>query len=161
MAPLHVNFSSEEASSEAQEFTPIPSGTYYARVTDIETKECGENSKNPGKPYWHIEFTVQEGEYNGRKLWTNAMLFEGALYTTAQLLRATGFAKSLQTGEIPDEEQLISKEVDLVVKKLRDKYREEQDGDGVAQWKNEVKGIKPHGEVQVASAKKGKGSLLP
>src|SRR3982751_6020655 len=97
---LKLNFSAEEASSEARSFEPLPSGKYHVKITDIETKECGPNSKNPGKNYWHIEHVVQDGPYENSKLWTNAMLFEGALYTLAQLLKATGFEDALSTGKV-------------------------------------------------------------
>lgn len=166
MAGLKVNFSTEEASSEALSFDAIPSGKYYARITDVTDKECGPESKNPGKPYWNLEFTIQDGEYEDRKVWTNCMLFDGALYTLAQLLKATDNEKALQTGDIPDGEDFISKEVIINVKKQRDTYREQKDGDGEPQWKNEVKGIsKFEGESPSAAGNKktkaGAGSLLP
>lgn len=166
MAGLKVNFSEQEASSEARSFDPIPSGQYYARITDVDDRECGSESKNPGKPYWAVEFTVQDGPHEGRKLWANAMLFDGALYTTAQILKATGFEKNLKTGSIPDGEELVSKECIVVVKKQRDTYAENRDGDGEPQWKNEVKGVKKYeGESPSAgghkTTKSGAGSLLP
>lgn len=163
---MKVNFSQEEASSEARSFEPIRTGTYSARITDIDLRECGPTSKNAGKPYWAVEFTIQEGEYEGRKVWTNAMLFDGALYTVAQLLKATGFEDALQTGELPEADDLISAEVNIVVKKQRDTYAEGRDGDGEVQWKNEVKGIKAPSTLSAANggsnkAKKGSGSILP
>ena len=161
-----INFSEQEASSEALDFTPVPTGKYECRVTDIELRECGPNSKNPGKPYWAIEFTVQDGEFENRKFWTNAMLFEGALYTTAQLLKATGYAHMVRPGEIelPDAEDIISKPVLLNVRRVRDTYAEERDGDGEVQWKNEVKGILPSATNPAGTTavkKSGKGSILP
>lgn len=161
MAGLKVNFSEQEAQSEGRLFTPVPTGQYYARVTEIELKECGPESKNPGKPFWAVTFTIQDGEYEDRKLWTNAMLFEGALYTTAQLLKATGFEKSLETGTIPDGERLIGKEVTLLVQKQRDAYREKQNADGEPVFKNEVKGIKKYEGGGSKGKTSGSGSLLP
>ena len=159
---LKINFSQEEAASESLSFEAIPTGKYNARITNIETRECGPNSKNPGKNYWAIEFTVQDGDYENRKLWTNCMLFEGALYTLSQLLKATGHEDAIKTGEIPDEDVFISAPVTLNVRKMRDTYREEQNGDGEVLWKNEVKGIlKPAEDVSKAKGKSGKGSLLP
>lgn len=40
MTGFKVNFSTEEASSEALDFDAIPSGKYYARITDVTDKEC-------------------------------------------------------------------------------------------------------------------------
>lgn len=161
---IKVNFSDKEAGAEALSFDPIPSGTYHACITNIELRECGPESKNAGKNYWNVEFTVQDGEFEDRKLWTNAMLFEGALYTVVQMMKACGFAGLIDKGEIPDADDFISKHVYINVKKLRDTYHEERDGDGEPQWKNEVKGIKAYDEnVSPAKGKAnaGKGSLLP
>lgn len=162
---IKVNFSEQEASSEARSFDPIPSGQYYCRITDIDLRECGPESKNPGKPYWAVEFTVQDGEYENRKLWTNAMLFEGALYTVAQMMKAAGFEANMKKGIINDAEDFISKEVICVVKKQLDTYAMNRDGDGEKQWKNEIKGIKAYDGVSPASSASktgsGKGSLLP
>lgn len=165
MAGLKVNFSDQEASSEVLDFDAIPTGKYYARITDVEDRECGPESKNQGKPYWNIEFTIQDGKFEDRRVWTNCMLFDGALYTLSQLLKATGHEKAIQTGNIPDGETFISKEVIISVRKMRDKYREDQNGDGEPVWKNEVKGIsKYEGESPssgASKAKAGAGSLLP
>lgn len=160
---LKINFSDQEAQSEARTFEPIPSGEYYCRITDVEDKES-TSEKNHGKPYWHIELTVQDGEHADRKLWSNVMLFEGALYSLAQLLKATGQEKALQSGDIPDGHTFVGKEVVVVVKKQRDSYAEERDGDGVPQWKNEVKGFKKYeGQKSSKAAVKGgkAASLLP
>lgn len=159
---IKVNFSEEEASSEALSFEAIPTGTYHACVTDITLQYCGPESKNPGKPYWNVEFTVQDGDYTDRKIWTNCMLFEGALYTLTQLMKSTGFGDRIKPGkgvEVPDAEDFISKHVFVNVRKQRDTYREQRDGSDEPMWKNEVKGIKPYDAD--APAASGKGSLLP
>ena len=162
MSGLKVNFSDQEASSEARSFDPLPTGSYYCRITDVEERWCGQESKNPGKPYWNIEFTVQDGPFEDRRVWTNCMLFEGALYTLAQLLKATGNEKALQTGNIPDGESFVTREVIVNVKKQRDTYAEQRDADGEVQWKNEVKGIRAYaGASPTSKAKSGAGSLLP
>lgn len=139
---LHVNFSADEASSEAKSFDPLPSGNYHVRITEITTKECGPNSKNVGKEYWSVEFTVQDGEYADRKVWTNVMLFEGALYSLVQLLKATGHADAVTSGAVPDVEIFISAELTVAVKKQRNTYMEDQNGDGLPVWSSEVKSMK-------------------
>jgi hypothetical protein len=171
MAKLKVNFSDQEVTSEARTFEPLPSGEYYVRITEVLDKECGPESKNPGKPYYNVECTVQDGPHEGRKLFTNAMLFDGALYTISQMCKATGFGdrvdpKSKTFGDIPDGEEFVSKEAIVVVKKQRDTWAEERDGDGQPQYKNEIKGFKPYqGESPSAAGHKqtkaGAGSLLP
>ena len=91
------------------------------------------------------------------------MLFEGALYTIVQMMKACGFEGNLKKGMINDAEDFISKEVIVNVKKQLDTYAMDRDGDGEKQWKNEVKGIKAYEGASPASSKtgSGKGSLLP
>lgn len=156
MTGLKVNFSAEEASSESLNFDPIPSGEYYARITDITEKEVSQGA-NQGKAFWNVEFTVQDGEFADRKVWTNAMLFDGALYTLAQLLKATDNADALQSGNVPNSESLVSKEVIVVVKKQRNAYMEAKNGDGEPVWGNEVKGIKSYS----GTSPKAKAGVAP
>jgi hypothetical protein len=157
---LKVNFSSEEASSEARK--PIPRGYYHVKITDIDLRES-QSEKNNGKPYWGIEFTVQDGEYADKKVWTNCMLFEGALYTFSQLMKALGYDVRSGEFEVPDPEDLISR--DVVV---RVTIRPERTvGDKNYDESNEVKSIAPWVEgtklssVAGGGAKKKAGSLLP
>lgn len=158
---LQVNFSEQEANSEAREYDAIPSGAYHVCLTDITTKECGPTSKNAGKEYWALEFTVQDGDHAERKLWSNAMLFEGALYTLAQLLKATGHEDALKTGNIPEVDDLISSELTVNVKRARNAYKEAQNDDGVPVWGNEVTGIKAYDGTASSTASPKAASDLP
>src|SRR5882757_2825313 len=139
MVGLKVNFSDQEAASEARDFTPVATGKYYARITDVEDKECGPESKNPGKPYWNIKFTIQDGPFENSNVWTNCMLFDGALYTLSQLLKATGHADALKTGKVPDGLDFVGSEVIVSVVKQKDKYKDPDGTEGL--YKSEVKGI--------------------
>jgi hypothetical protein len=165
---LRVDISEQEATSEARIFTPIPGGAYVGFITDGSVKKCGPTSKNPGKPYWALELTVAEGEYEGRKLFTNAMLFKGALYTYAQLAKALGFPAD---GVVPPLARVVGtgEKVGVVVAKIVDKWKIEQEG-----WtpdsgeprpmKNEVKGFMPAGRVgtKLASSMPNHGGrILP
>lgn len=159
---LKVNFSSEEAASEGRSFDPIPAGEYHVKITDVELKECGENSKNPGKPYWGLEFTVQEGEYEDRKVWTNCMLFSPALYTLSQLMKSLGHNITEGSFELPDGEDLIGRDVVIIVK-IQGKrvvngteYEPRNDVKGIKAW---VEGMKVG--ATTGGAKKKAGSLLP
>lgn len=98
MDGLRVNFSEKEATAANQE--PLPTGKYLCHITDASIEECGPNSKNPGKQYLKFEFTVDDSneKYKGRKCWTNAMLFDGALYTISKMLKALGM--SVEPGEM-------------------------------------------------------------
>jgi len=163
---LRVNFSDKEAASEARSVELLPRGEYHVSITDIELRES-QSEKNYGKPYWGIEFTIQEGPYADRKAWTNCMLFEGALYTLSQLMKATGYDITAGDFEVPNPYDLIGKEVVVSIVK-QGKRSNKQTGEEYDE-RNEVKGIKAYdadtfkvGATQKAAAKSGgKSNLLP
>lgn len=43
-------------------FPILPAGTYKCRITDVEPRETGPNSKNPGSPMLRIGTKVSAGE---------------------------------------------------------------------------------------------------
>lgn len=51
-------------------YTQIPAGTYVAQVTDIEIKD----EVFPEARHISIEFTIDEGDFKGRKTWWNTKL---------------------------------------------------------------------------------------
>jgi hypothetical protein len=132
---LRVNFSDKEATSAALD--PIPRGEYHVKITDIETR-YSKSEKNNGKPYWAIEFTVQEGPYSDRKVWTNCMLFEGALYTLSQLMKSLGYNVEEGEFQLPDPDDLITR--DVMVKVTITAETEQY------QARNEVRSIKAFGD---------------
>jgi hypothetical protein len=163
LSSLTVDFSSQEADSEAREFVAIPGGKYHVKVTECLIKQCGPGSRNPGKPYYNMQLNVQDGPYQGRKLFTNVMLFPGALYTLSQLMKALGW--TVGTGvKIPQPTDLIGQDFLVIVQKMVDKYKIEQgewDGEGPKPTKNEVKGfVRWDGEVPT-KVPGSAGSLLP
>jgi len=92
---FRVNMTEEEAASEGRDLTPLPSGKYLLAITGVKVKTV-TNPPKPGKPdnrgkyYFAMEFTIQDGDHEGRKTWSNVMLFDGALYTAVQMLKALG-----------------------------------------------------------------------
>lgn len=170
MAGLKVNFSDEEVSSEAREFTALPAGAYHCYLTEIEdvkikdNKEDGSPNPNAGKPYWKITYTVDdEGQpANKRKFWSNVMLFEGkpgTLSNLAQLMKATGNEDVLKSGKIPDGESLVGSELEVIVSRKRDAWAMKDDPTGPVIFKNEVRGVRRVGEGSSSGAKGN--SLLP
>lgn len=162
---LRVNFSDEEASSEAFSFEPLPSGRYPVTITEWEMKRS-TSEKHNGKPYWALTLRVNDEveNYGGRKLWANIMLFEGALYSLSQLMKALGgeFEEVLKTGKIPHGDSLVGKEVIAVVAKKVDKWKIDQgewDGTGPKPMKNDVSGFKPINAGSMSSG--GSNSLMP
>lgn len=140
---ISVNFTDVETS----DFDVLPSGSYQARITDGEIRESGPNAKNPGSQYINWEFTISEGEFEGRKQWTNTSLLPQALFGLKGLLKATGqFDDDEIEGEMNFEiDDVIGSEVTIVVgQKMYD-----------GEKRNEVKRVKPAGES------KDSGSLMP
>ena len=52
-----------EAGASDTEFTPLPEGTYTARLSNVET----EPHPDDGIMRTSLEFTITEGEHNSRK----------------------------------------------------------------------------------------------
>jgi hypothetical protein len=159
---LSLNLTGKEASSKALE--PIPSGWYKVTISDVEMKEVKNPPKpgkkdNRGEPFYSIEHTVAEGPHEGRKVFTNVMLFEGALYTAVQLVYGiTGVQPEEGKLEVPDADELLGVELYAKVK-----IAPKRVVDGVEyEPKNEVAGYKPlsAGDVKLGSAGKT-NSLLP
>jgi hypothetical protein len=158
---IRVNFSDKEKESKALDFSPLPAGRYPAVVFEVKNERCGPDSKNPGKPMWNIQFRITEGQYENRRVFTRAMLFEGALFTTSQLLKATGHPQALETGEIPPGHTLVGSEVVITLSHQVDKYAMKDQPAGAPKiYKNEVKGISSLEEAGSITAG-GNDSLLP
>lgn len=169
---IRINLSDKEAASESREQEPIPSGKYLLAITDVELKECGLESKNPGKPYYAVEFTVQDGEYAGRKVFTNAMLFEGAAYTIVNMLKALDVKFSGSDFQVPEHDANIvpdagwwlGKQFVVAVKKQAGKLKPDGSGDKYPD-RAEPKGFWPSntwkGAPAARAASAGSASILP
>lgn len=164
---LRVNFSQQEESSEARDFTPLPAGKYHVAITECEVKRVTNppqpgKTDNRGKPFYAVTVTVQDGPYENRKLWGNIMLFEGALYSLVQLLKAQGLALS---GRVPTPGELEGTHYICQVANQVDTYKMGKDGwtaaDGPKPRKNEIKNWgKYDGSVPVNGASSS-DSMLP
>lgn len=110
-----LNFTDQEASSEAREYSTLPSGSYLVGVTDAELQES-QSAKHYGKPYAKFEFTIIEdahdGRYIGQKAWGNVMLFAGALYSAAQIMKAWDLVPGQDA--FPELEQCLGKQLVIV-----------------------------------------------
>lgn len=156
---LKLNFSAEEAGSVVRDFSPIPAGKYHVKVTDGEVKRS-TSSKNYGKPYYALTLTIQDGPHVDRKLWANVMLFSGALFTIAQIMKAMG--RNPNKDKVPTLDELQGQDFTATVAKVVDKYKIEQ-----GEWdassgepkpmKNEVKGFSAY----LVDTVSGEASLMP
>lgn len=109
--PLKVNFSTNEASSEARVIPPT--GEYTVNITDGEIKEVKPGKKNTGKPFWQLKYVIQEGPYDGVSLMSSVMLFDGALYSFAQLMKALGYDVNAGDFEVPSLDDIIGKTINV------------------------------------------------
>jgi hypothetical protein len=77
--------------SGVKDFEAMPPGAYHVAITNVSL----EDPKNP-KPdqpvyqYYKWELTVQEGEFEGRKLWMNTSLNPKGLFKLKELMVACG-----------------------------------------------------------------------
>lgn len=156
---IRVNFSDREAGAENVEIEPLPTGKYSCAITDVTMEECGPESKNPGKPYYAIEFTVQDGKYENRKCWTNAMLFAGALYTISKLMKALGYDVNEGEMEVPTAEELQGKTVVVGGRRLGE-TKDKKNPEKTYAPKFEPKNFYPI-ETWKGAVKEKSGSLLP
>jgi hypothetical protein len=164
LANLTIDFTDKEAESEARLFTAIPTGAYHVKVTNVEVKRS-TSGKNPGKPYYALTLNVQDGQFAGRKLWANVMLWSGAGFTLAQIMKAMN--RPVGKGVlVPRPDELMGHDFIVLVAKVVDKYQIEQgnwDGEGPKPTKNDVKGFKRWNgdELEKIPGQAGGGSLLP
>lgn len=169
---IKVNMTTKEGSSAALD--PLPAGKYLVAVTDGSLKQSS-SAKNPGKPFYNLELTVQEGTYEGRKIFTNVMCFEGALYSIAQMLKALGVEVTVvgdnASFQVPDHEENEIPELDffmgqIFVVKLSVEKERTVEGKTYSE-RNEVKSWssskdwKGPGAAPSANNPTGKNPLLP
>lgn len=114
-----VNFTDTETyGGSSLGLDPLPTGKYHVAITDVEARESGPNSKNPGSTYLNIEFTVQSGPFEGRKVWTNATLLPHALFTIKGILEAVGIETTGNELEF-EADDLMNKELAVKVNFLK------------------------------------------
>ena len=143
MSGFKINFSAEDKSSEARGFEALPGGKYKFNITDVSLATVNSGA-NEGKPYMKLELTMAEGEqFTGRKVWSNIMLFQlpAGNWFLAQFLKATGNADALETGEVPDIETFIGKQVTCIITKKLDKYAMDRSNDNEPIYRNDVSGF--------------------
>lgn len=116
-----LNLSDNEAKSTAREFSVLPTGTYLCNIVEVKEEVVKPGSQNAGKPYWNVLFVVDQGDkqYDGRRIYTNLMLFEGAAFLIKQLVEVL-FPEMLEGNQltIPDSDAFIGKKVAVLGRKF-------------------------------------------
>lgn len=153
MQPLKVNFTDQEATSVVREIPP--SGEYLVSITDGEIAIVKPGKKNTGKQFWKLKFVIQDGPYAGTTLLSTVMLFDGALYSLAQLMKALGYDINSGDFVVPGLDDIIGKQVNVRGFK---RPAETKDGQELSE-RFEIKGYKTASKNFAAKA--GDHNLLP
>lgn len=157
MSRLKVNFSKNEAESQVREIAP--SGEYHCKITEIESKTVNPSSKNAGKPYWNIKFNIQDPtQAHFAPLYSNIMLFEGedgTLGSLAQFLKALGYDVTAGEFDLPEEDELMGRDINVKGVKKQAGYDRKAGKDLNERF--QVNGYKPAN----TKVKTGNTSLLP
>jgi len=110
--------SGKEADATPRDPEPLPGGKYLCAISDVELR-FSTSEKHNGDPYYGMQFTVIDdvaaGKYIDRKCWANVMLFEGALYSIVQILKALGYTiDGAGDLEVPEPEWFLGQELVVV-----------------------------------------------
>lgn len=65
----------------------VPEGEYLVQVSKVETKD---SKRTPGNKNLSMEYTIQEGEAHGRKLFEDLSLHPKALWKVSEMVNACG-----------------------------------------------------------------------
>jgi len=92
-----------DMSDVSEGFDPIPAGVYPITVTALKQSEEDGPS---GYPYIIVEMTVNDGDFENRKLWTNLSMSPKAAFKVKEFLLGVGVSEEDLGGEFefdPDE----------------------------------------------------------
>ena len=137
------------------DFDAIPAGAYPVTISDWSTTATKNEGKLPaGTPGINWEFTVTDGQYENRKLWTNHWIHPNTMGFLKGLLKATGrYTDEELEGNLGSlsavADKVLGAEVTAVV--IVRKYQ----GDD----RNEIKKFRKAGEASASSS--GGTSMLP
>lgn len=101
---LDIDFSQSSSG-----FTPIEDGVYRAKISSIERKMSKTNS-----PYLNTEFTITEGKFKNRKVFTNFSLKSLALWKLQSLLMVIGMKADAKMQL--DTDMLIGRELRISIR---------------------------------------------
>jgi len=138
---LTINVPSDYApSTGSTDLGPIPAGVYAATVFEVKAEEV-KSGANAGKPRWNIQFRIQGGQYDNRRVFSYIPLYvAGDFWKFENFFSSLGY-KVEGAFQVPAINDILGKSVDLRVK-IRDAQ-----GDYPAS--NEVSGFnKPAGVTE-------------
>jgi hypothetical protein len=145
-----INVPADFVPNTGGDLTPIPAGTYDALLFDIKAEEV-KAGPNAGKPRWNIQFKINGGQYDNRRVFSYV-----PMYVAGDFWKFENFFSSLGyevkgSFNVPEIRDLLGKEI-----ALRVKVRE---AEGSYPASNEVSGFaKPSTGSSAASALKSAGA---
>lgn len=98
--------------SGVKDFDAIAPGLYDATVFEVEHTFA----QSSGNPMFNFTFAIQGGEYDGRKVFTNAVLTPEAMWKLKQILKACGI-------DIPENGQIEFEPRDIMGTKVKIQVR--------------------------------------
>jgi len=149
-----INFTGAEDRGGFEAFR----GRHHVKVTDIEeTATKNEGKLAAGTPGIQVEFTVQEGKYEGRKIWNNFWFAPQTLGFLKNFVVATGVAEAsdLEGEWDPDWDEFIGADLEVSTKVRGETEQYEA--------RTEIKGYKPYDETKDYSGEGAStsNSMLP
>lgn len=105
--------------SNVEDFEPLPVDLYEVEVKEVSLK----NSQSKGEPMLAIQLEVLDGEYQGRKIFTNLMLAGAGMGITKQAFKAL----QIPSGEMNTEDMIGATATIRVTQRV---YKIEDGGDG-------------------------------
>lgn len=111
----------------AGKFTPVPIGDYLAMITESEMKVTKPKPNKESGKYLHLVFTICDGEYAGRKIFSqlnlinaNATTVEIAQRQLSAICRCVGVLHPKDSKELHDKPLVIS----VGIRPAKDGYEE-------------------------------------
>ena len=84
---------------ESKNFDALPNGKYEVLIHDIEEKTV-KSGKNEGAPMWAVQFSVNGGPFDNRRVFRNYTLIPESLWAVKGFLLALGYDAEQLDGEI-------------------------------------------------------------
>lgn len=121
-----------------QDYIPIPGGEYLAQITDSDMKP----TKNNDGEYLELEYTIIEGDYAGRKVWTRLNLqhksdkvVEIANRQFAAVREATGILAPTDSAQLHNRPHVIRVEFIPAGTTQKNGYVTQRDANEVRGWR--------------------------
>ena len=122
MVQVNLDYDLDEVSTE---FEPLPSGQYLAKLQNPDDVRLTESST--GKAMIVVSWTVQEGEWEGRKVFDNVVL--SVPWKVKQYCQAA----NIESGSELDTEDFVNTEA--LIQVTQEEYNQ--------QIRNKVKNVQP------------------